>query len=177
MKLPDRIFDGLREKLWVLADEMKWATLPDRQKTQHYENWSRDPELGGVVSRFVPDQNVRLYIKDTIMKPYLLARLEGAVHPLKALGLDPDEVAAENYVKPHGRRLADGRVVCWGLATNWKNLIMALHERTFLASKASPFGLVLMYASGRMQQARVRMMIDDAAKKMKIEKVVWLNGI
>ncbi|MCG3178260.1 MAG: hypothetical protein BIFFINMI_00586 [Phycisphaerae bacterium] len=176
MKLPDTVLDGLREKLWTLADGLKWATLPDRQKTQYYENWSRDRDIGGVISRYIPDQNVRLYIKDTIMKPYVLDRLEDPNRVRKALGIPLEAGTAENYTKPHGLRLDDGRILCWGLAANWKNLIMAVHERSHLAAKARPFGLVLMYAGGRMQEGPFREMVEDAAKKLKIEKVIWLNG-
>ncbi len=81
----------------------------------------------------------------------------------------------EVYEKPHGQRLADGRVICWGKAEDWKAILMALHERTYSRRGIKPFGVVLSQASGRFQDSHTRSLVEDAARKIGIEKVVWLD--
>jgi hypothetical protein len=86
---------------------------------------------------------VRVYIKDTLLKDYAGHRLADDVAPLRALGFSsPFAEAEETYVKPHGRRLLDGRIVCWGRAEDWKSILMALHERAYVRESARPHAAV-----------------------------------
>ena len=51
MNLPDSIRDQLREQMWRVADEIGCLALGPTERTQHYENWTKDPEVGGVLQR------------------------------------------------------------------------------------------------------------------------------
>jgi hypothetical protein len=81
----------------------------------------------------------------------------------------------ETYEKPHGQRLADGRVICWGRVDAWKTILLALHERTFSHRGTRPFGAVLSQASGRFNEPHTRALVEDAAGKLGVERVVWLD--
>ena len=49
---------------------MQWIVLSTSEKSKHYEAWVRDPEIGGALSAYVNLSDVRVYLKDTLMKDY-----------------------------------------------------------------------------------------------------------
>jgi hypothetical protein len=175
MKIPDITYKHIKETLWSAADRLGWPTLSDQQKSAQYEKWLRDPEIGRVLSRYLDPGNVRVYIKDTVMKPYGRERIKPFSPILKALGLAEGLKAVETYTKPHGRRLADGKVICWGLARDWKTILLAVFERAYLVRGSTPFGAVLLFPVGKYQQPVYRQMIEIAARKMEITKMVWYD--
>jgi len=128
-----------------------------------------------MLSRYMDQRRVRVYIKDTIMKGYIRARQASSAQPLAALGIDHQALMAEAWERPHGRRLTDGRVIAWGSAEDWKLVLMALHERAWGCVGAMPFGAVLMCAVGRYTEPDVRAMVHDAANKLNVNRVVWLS--
>ena len=108
------------------------------------------------------------------MKTYGQSRLSDASRPFLVLDIDVTTHIAEVFDKPHGRRLSDGRVICWGRAEDWKNILMAIHERSFRYSY-KPFGVILMYAEGKYHQQGNRVVVEDAANKLGIGRLVWLD--
>jgi hypothetical protein len=176
MKVPDAAYNRIKEALWAVADERNWPTLSDQQKTALYEDWIRDDDIGGVLSRYVDAGNVRVYIKDTIMKPYGRERIKDFQPILKLLGLPDDTSVAETYIKPHGRRLTDGKIICWGLARDWKDILFAVFERAYLARSAAPFAAVIMFPTGKSQQPKYRHMIDTAGEKMGVQHLIWYDA-
>jgi hypothetical protein len=52
---------------------------------------------------------------------------------------------------------------------------MALHERTYSASRR-PYGVVFFNSTGRYAQEDMRVMIEDAAKRLGISRIVWLEA-
>jgi len=175
MRIPNEVRKELRERLWALADELGWQGLSWVEKSPQYEAWTKDPNIGGRLSRYMDQRRVRVYIKDTIMKGYVRSRQANIVRPFRALGISPDTVAEEEQERPHGRRLADGRVVAWGNADDWKLVLTAVHERSYGVTEARPFGAVLMSSVGKYDQLHVREMVEDAAEKLGIERLIWLS--
>jgi len=175
MKIPDRIYNNLRDKLWTIADRIGWGTLSDQDKSQLYEAWLADENIGGVLSRYLDAGNIRVYIKDTIMKPYHRDRIKYAGPILELLGLPSDEKTNEEFIKPHGRRLADGKVICWGQARDWKSILFAVYERAYGSTKATSFAAVILNPAGRTKEPGYRRMVEDAAKRLGIERLVWLD--
>lgn len=177
MSVSKSVRTKLKIKLWKIADEIGWLNLSPSEKSKCYEAWTRTPEIGGLVARFMDSGKVRVYIKDTLLKDYTKARLADAERPLRALGaLVPLQEPEEIYVKPHGQRSPDGRIVCWGRAEDWKSILMALHERAYIRESARPYAAVLLLGDGRFRETNTRKMIEDAAQKLSIEKVVWLDN-
>lgn len=173
MKVPDAAYKRIKEKLWGIADELVWPTLSDQQKSALYEEWIRGDEVGGVLSRYLDAGNIRVYIKDTIMKPYGRERIKDFPPILRLLALPEDARSVETYIKPHGRRLADGKVICWGLSRDWKTILFAVFERAYVVRSGVPFAAVIMFPTGKCQQPEYRRMIEAAAEKMGIAHLVW----
>lgn len=175
VRIPDPIRRGLRQKLWATADDLDWPRLDWYEKSAKYEDWTRDPEVGGLLANYMDQRQIRVYIKDTIMKGYVRSRQASAARPFSALGIDGEVESAETWERPHGRRLEDGRVVVWGNADDWKLVLTAVHERSWGIPGARPFAAVLMYSVGKYAEPSVRAMVQDAAEKLKIERLVWLG--
>jgi hypothetical protein len=88
-------------------------------------------------------------------------------------GLKADDPVDETFIKPHGRRLTDGRVLCWGRATDWKIILMAAFERSFASRGVTTFAVVLIESAGKYSDTTARAVFIEAAKLLKIERVVW----
>lgn len=174
--LPELVRYSIKEKLWLLADKIDWMSLQGPKKSHLYDEWVRSPEIGGVLSRYIDQAQVRVYLKDTLMKDYPRARLADSGRVLKILGIISGEGASQIYIKPHGMRLADGRVFSWGRAQEWKSIVMSIHERTFGQKTALAFAVVLSDASGKFHQPKTRQMVESAARKLGIGRVVWLDA-
>jgi hypothetical protein len=175
MSVPDSTRNALKEKLRLRADELGWATLSPADKSHHYEAWTKDPEIGGRLGRYMEQGQVRVYIKDTLLKDYTRSRLSDPRRPFRVLGISESIEVVETYTKPHGRRLGDGRVICWGRADDWKTILMALHERTFGHTRLCPHAAIFLYSLGRFHEIDARALVEEAATKLGIEKIVWLE--
>jgi hypothetical protein len=173
MKVPDGVRDGLIQSLWKAADELSWITLTDRQRATQYESWVRSEEVGGVLARYMDRGAVRVYLKDSLLKPYTRVRLESPRRPFLLLGLAVDSPIIEHFIKPHGVRLNDGKVVCWGLADEWKRTIVACFERTFQVRGAIPFGVVLLAAGDRYRDPAARRLVEELARRLGVQTLTW----
>ncbi|MFP2897998.1 hypothetical protein [Corallococcus sp. 4LFB] len=118
---------------------------------------------------------IRVYIKDTLLKDYTRTSLQDPERPLRVLRLAPDTPVHEDFIKPHGRVFADGRVVCWARAADWRHVLLSLHERTFGFRGRAAFGAVLLQANGKFEEPGFRAMVRSAADKLGIENLVWLE--
>lgn len=175
MRIPDEVRRTLREKLWASADELDWLRLSWYEKSGYYEAWTKSPDVGDVLSNYMDHRRIRVYIKDTIMKGYTQSRQSNPAMPFRTLEISKDVEIAQEYEQPHGRRLKDGRVVAWGRADDWKLVLTAVHERSYGQDGVRPYAAVLMAANGKYYQHGVREMIRDAAKKLGIERLLWLT--
>ncbi len=79
MSIPEIVKKNLKVKLFGYADTLGWLHLSTAEKKKHYEAWTRDTTIGGVLGRFVEQGKVRVYIKDTLLKDY--ARIKLACDP------------------------------------------------------------------------------------------------
>jgi hypothetical protein len=175
MKLPEQIRLTIRERVWSAAESIGWDALSPQERARQYENWTGEPEVGGVLMRYMDKARIRVYLKDSVLKHFSRARTSDAARPLRALRIDPAEPVRTELAQPHGRVFDDGRVVCWGRADEWKHILMALHERTYGHPTLRPFGAVLMAAAGRFHEAAMRSLVEDAARRLGIQNLVWLD--
>ena len=178
MRIPDTIRRGLREKLWALADELDWSRLSWHEKSAQYEIWTRDPEVGQLLSNYMDQRQIRVYIKDTIMKGYVRSRLADRAPVLRSLGIaasDGGSRVVEVWERPHGFRLADGKIVVWSKAKDWKAVLMVTHERAFFSEGGEPYASVLFSSVAQFSETPFRQMVEDAGKKLGIQRIVWLE--
>lgn len=174
-RVPPAVRESLREKLWRQCDDLGWMSLHDTERAQHYELWSREPSIGGQLAQVMDPRKVRVYIKDSLIKPYVRARVslsEADVRQL--LGLTGGDVAVHVYIKPLGARFEDGRIIGWGRSRDWKSILMAVFERAHQEATFSPFGIVLI-ESGTTQTPNSRNLIRDAAQRLGISHLSWLE--
>ena len=175
-KLATPLRDSIQKKLWAECDDLGWMALPYSERAPYYERWTKDPEIGGQLAHVMDPRAVRVYIKDTLVKPYVRERLLGSESAVRAVvGLDAESAATQRYVKPHGFRLEDGRVICWGRSREWKSILLAVFERAAEARDASPFAAILV-ESGQTEKARKRALVQDASRRLGIERIEWLDG-
>lgn len=175
MTIPDAIRDDIRDRLWAVADSLRWSNLPDSDRARHYELWTRDPAIGGRIGHYMDPRRVRVYIKDSLIKPYERSRLLLLEDDVWRLLSFPDPgPPAQRYIKPHGRRLPDGKIVCWGNSRDWKLILMAVFERAQAKPSFQAFGAVLL-ESGRTVADQRRELVREAAACLGIETIAWLE--
>jgi len=173
MSVPDKVREDLRRKLWKEAEQIGWLNLSPTVKSKQYEAWARDATIGGVISRYISLGDVRVYLKDTLLKDYAQHRLADDAMPYRVLGIPLKTEVGKSYVKPHGRRFRDGRIICWGRASAWKAILMTAHERAYREKGSKVFGVILTHAVGRYKEPNVRAMIEQATYKLGVERLIW----
>ena len=177
MQIPEEIRDDIRAKLWAEADELGWSTISDVDRSSHYEKWTRSADIGVRLGHFMDPRKVRVYIKDSLLKPYERKRLsltEGDVW--RALSMELRTLSIiDSFIKPHGKLLDDGRVICWGKSRDWKLILFAAFERSKRRKGARSFAVVLL-ESGKTLALAERELVRDAARRLGIERIEWLEG-
>jgi hypothetical protein len=174
MMIPEPIRDRIRDRLWGIADEIGWSALSDAERARYYEMWTRDSDIGGQLGHFMDPRKVRVYIKDSLVKPYERNRLSLNEQDVWcSLSVQGPLAIAQRFIKPHGLRLDDGRVVCWGKSRDWKLILMAVFERG-RGYGARAFGAVLL-ESGKTSEESQRDLVREAAHRLGIEKLLWLE--
>jgi hypothetical protein len=144
-------------------------------RSRKYEEWTRDPEIGGVLGHYIDPKQVRVYLKDSVIKPYTIARGRDHSRAFRALSLADDSSMAAGYTKPHGRRLEDGRIICWGQARDWKMILLAVWERARDEPGAEPYAAVLTVATGQWSAELFRAKATELAERLGILRVIWLD--
>lgn len=175
MKLPDDVRDRIRDLLWERANDLDWSGLSDMERSRYYEQWTRESGIGGTLGHYMDPRKVRVYIKDSLLKPYERARVSGTEQDiLVVLDVDPTLEIVHRYIKPHGLRFMDGHIIAWGKSRDWKLILMAMYERTALNPGASAFGAVLL-ESGNTADDSTRILVRGAATRLGVARVEWID--
>lgn len=175
MILPEEVRDDIRDRLWALADDLGWSGLGDGERAAYYEKWTKDATIGGRLGHFMDPRKVRVYIKDSLLKPYERRRLSLTEEDVwAAFGVTPSPVAKESFIKPHGRRLVDDQIVCWGKSRDWKHVLMAAFERMERPPKAVSASVALL-ESGKVMSAADRRLVELAASRLGVSQVKWIE--
>jgi hypothetical protein len=143
-------------------------------KNTYYTNWTNDPAIGGVLSRWVGVGGVKSYLKDAVLKVYVRRSRSDHKKPLAKIGLNPSADVIKKFEKPHGVRLTDGKIVCWGRSKQWKIVLMALHERSFADLDSTLYGAVLLDSADGFGDQGARQVVENAATKLGIRKLAWV---
>lgn len=173
MSVPEKIRREIKEKLWAEADRLDWPSLSANDKSRYYGIWTETKDVGGRLGMYMDPRQVRVYIKDTLLKPY--TREAHANHDLafRVLGVPPDTKPIATYIKPHGRLLDEGRQIAWSKASDWKATLMALHERAF--GLGTPYAAILTHAGSKFANEDDRRVVESAASKLGVERIIWLG--
>ncbi|MGY1868221.1 MULTISPECIES: hypothetical protein [Nocardia] len=129
-------------EIYRRADELGWDGLSISERTTWYNRWVDDDQIGGVLTRYMPRERARLWIKDGPMKHYNRAR--SGIGPYADLVRNPLPSAAQIAQLAFGREwivvegtlqekpnrcdLTNGEVfvqMIWGTSRNLQSLIWA----------------------------------------------------
>jgi hypothetical protein len=61
-------------RLFTDALAYGWDDLSPRKRSRHYEEWVADPQVGGILKRYMSESQARSWIKDGPMKEWARAR-------------------------------------------------------------------------------------------------------
>jgi hypothetical protein len=175
MKIPDEVRCRIRDLIWERADAIGWSDLSDTERSRYYEQWTREVAIGGALGHYMDPRKVRVYIKDSLIKSYERERISRTEQEILAvLSVDPEFEVAHRYIKPHGMRFVDGKVIAWGKSRDWKLILMTMYERSVLNPGASASATVLL-ESGNTADASTRVLVREAATRLGIDQLVWID--
>lgn len=173
MTVPIDIRRSIKEGLWAEADRLDWPALSGSDKSRYYAIWTETESIGGVLGRYMDPRQVRVYIKDTLLKPYTRDRLAHPAKVLRVLQISENVEVVATFIKPHGILFVDGRHVAWSRASAWKATLMALHERAF--ESGAPYAAVLTHSASRFALDGQRAVVESAAEKLGVQRIAWLD--
>ena len=173
MSVPKLAREEISTLLWSEADRVGWSTMTDHERAKIYERWTKDAALGVRLGHYMDPRQVRVYIKDTLLKAYERDRLRSLdIDVWRALGL-AGAPTGRVFIKPHGRILADGRVISWGKSRDWKLILCSVHERAWRA-KGTPHAAVLT-ETGATANAMERKLVASLSDKLGLARLEWLE--
>lgn len=140
--IPETVRRTVIRDIYRKADELGWDGLSAVDRTAWYNRWVDDEKLGGVLTRYMPRDRARMWIKDVPMKHYNRARsgigpytdLVGTPLPSAydivriAMGEDWTVLGGTLQEKPNRCQVTDGRsrmLMIWGNPRNLKSLVWA----------------------------------------------------
>lgn len=173
MNVPENVRSEVKEHLWLEADRLNWSALSTKEKSRYYSLWTEEQNIGGRLSNYMDARQVRVYIKDSLLKPYTRETSASPNLALRVLGIPETTEVDTTYIKPHGLLLGDGRQISWSRASEWKATLMALHERGF--ESGTLHAAVFTEAAAKYGMQSQRAVVEDAAIKLGVEQVVWLD--
>jgi hypothetical protein len=173
-ELEETLRHAIVAEVYRQAGELDWDGLTDKQRSAVYDRWLDDPDIGRELTRFLPRERARVWLKDVPMKEYARARSGIGVYSnlvtvrlpnpgqiaRQVLGNSWDMVEGTIGEKPNRCVISDGRdkrLMIWGPPKVLRDLVWAginavadgLQPVPLLVVSA-PRGLVL--AEGEMQR-------------------------
>lgn len=140
--IPEAVRRAIIKDIYRKADALGWDGLSPVDRTTWYNRWVDDEELGGVLTRYMPRERARMWIKDVPMKHYNRARsgigpyADLVGNPLPnaydiariALGEDWTVLGGTLQEKPNRCHVTNGHrqmLMIWGNPRNLKSLVWA----------------------------------------------------
>ena len=140
--LPGGQLEGVIAALYADAEAMDWEHQTLAEKTRQYARWIQDERVGQVLTRYMPAEAARAWIKDGPMKEFRLARRGAGRYAEfgQASVTGPNDVV--RYALGEGWHIVDDRVgvkpfhleaehegrrafVTWGQAAKFRHLVWA----------------------------------------------------
>lgn len=173
MSVPATLRKQIKDRLWSEADRLNWPSLTASDKSRYYTIWTETADVGGQLARYMDPRKVRVYIKDTLLKPYARESSSDPSRVLRVLNVSGDLSIVEKFIKPHGCRLSDGRCIAWSRASDWKLTLLAVYERAF--SEGEAHAVVLTECGGKFEFPEQRTLVSTAAERLGIKRLLWLE--
>src|SRR5687767_8762006 len=171
--MPEQVREEIRQYLWSEADQLGWDRLSDADRSAAYARWTDDPEIGGVLGRYLKKGKIRVYLKDSLLKPYSREKRADPRPYLRLAGINLEAKIAESRIKPHGVLLEDGTMVVWAKARDWKAALTTLYEWSFERPRVTSLKVILESSAGKYQDSRIRRLVDSVSSKLGIARPIW----
>ncbi len=157
-----------------IANEVDWQHLTIPQRKQYYEDWTLDSRIGGRLRMVMQPSQVRVYLKDTVMKAYSRAQRPQLPYLLESMDIDCDRVQQE-FIKPVAILCNDGNLYTIAAAKEWKTAIMSAFERGATVKYLQRnVVFIIDHTTGRFVDKSYRAIIDEAARRLNVE-VHWVT--
>lgn len=69
-KLPKEISKAVKERIFARADAVEYACQSRTENGVFLDSLTNDPKIGGVLREYMPQSDVRTYIKDGVLNAY-----------------------------------------------------------------------------------------------------------
>lgn len=162
------------ERVHEIADKADWQHLTIPQRKKFYEEWTEDPQIGGLLSRVMEPHRIRVYLKDTVMKNYSRKQKPNLQNLLEGMSLEFLEINKQ-FIKPEALLLDQTKLYTLTIAKEWKGAIMSAFERGYeIGSLEINTVFITDHTNGRFVDKYYRDLIDCAARKLGIQ-VHWVN--
>jgi hypothetical protein len=171
-KVPDDVREELFQRICTEADDADWIHRSDANKAALYTRWAKSPSIGRALQDYMGPAEVHRYIKDTLIKNYVIQKMANPTLPLSILGLS-DVNIKKSWIKPHGVILTDGRIIAWSAAQEWKTTIFAVFERSKTERGGQAYAVVLFNAEGKFSDGALQGIGNDAAQRFGIQRIIW----
>jgi hypothetical protein len=174
MSVPDDVRAALQQRLWKEADALDWSNLTASRKSSQYESWTVSPSVGGILQQYMDRGQIRVYIKDTLLKKYTQHKIADPAVVLRILKLSEADIV-KKYEKPHGFMTLDKQLVAWGDSSDWKLILMGIFERSHRSFGSRMRAVLLKRAHAHFHDDESTGMVKDACQKLGIEEVYFLD--
>jgi hypothetical protein len=169
-----RIKEDVTQLVHQRADQADWMHLNIPQRQKYYEEWTADPQIGGLLSQTMHPSHVRVYLKDTIMKTYSRNQRPDIRALLTNLSIPCAQVTRE-LIKPQALLCGRTRLYTLAPAKDWKIAIMSAFERACeFGSIKENVVFITEHTAGRFIDKKYRDMINAAARRLDVT-VHWLT--
>jgi hypothetical protein len=175
MSVPDAVRSTVKEYLWAEADRLNWHSLSASQKSRMYGIWTESDLVGLKLAPFLDPRKIRVYIKDTLLKSYARDRMADDGPVMRLLGIPPGQRIVRKFIKPHGLLLADGCLVAWSKAIDWKLTLMTIYERAYMLRGTRAYAVVLFEAATKHPDEAARAVVNAAVRGLSVERLIWVD--
>ena len=165
---------NIRRRVHQLADAADWMHLTVEQRRALYEKWSADPGVGGALGQVMQPTQVRVYLKDTLMKSYFRAKRTRLPELLSAMSLPLDGVT-RRFTAPTAILTEGPRLYTLTPAIHWKIALMNTFERaSSVAGLKRNLLLIERHTTGKFVDSAYRRMIEGVAQRLEID-IHWVT--
>lgn len=166
-------------RVHAIADQVGWSHLTIEERRKHYEAWTNDENIGGLLGQVIDPNRVRVWLKDTVIKNYMKGKRPGVPTFLSRTGV-PCGSILRTYIKPdavlceHADLFVRGNLFTLSVAKEWRVALMSAYERAVEITRIDRnIVFVIEHTSGRYTDQSYRDMISGAGAKLGVE-VIWV---
>ena len=164
-EIKERVTKRVRE----MADALDWLHLNIPQRTQHYDAWTEDAGIGGLLAQVMDPSKVRVYLKDTVMGKDTHPRRPQLAILLVNMGIKCDQITRE-FVKPQGVLCNGTHLYTMTVAEEWKGALLIFFERGKEIKRLKRNVVYITdHTTGRFVDKIYRDLIDEAARRLGIK--------